>query len=129
MPGNPTITLVVVNSASSPGAGYTETTASNGGTYWYLYTGGDNNGGNVTCSRSQGPVTIVVQLRSASNFSISNVGFTGDVNNQLSTSGNSATNITIHNRNNATQTADYKVTVSDSSAGCTVPCDPTIINR
>lgn len=128
MPGNPTITLVVVNSASSPGAGYTETTASNGGTYWYLYTGGDNNGGNVTFT-SRGPVTIVVQLQSASNFSINTVGFTGDVNNQLSTSGNSATNITIHNKNNAVQTAEYKVTVSDSTAGCTVPCDPTIINR
>jgi hypothetical protein len=27
------------------------------------------------------------------------------------------------------QTANYKVTVADSTASCTIPCDPQIINK
>lgn len=129
MPGNPTISLFVKVGPSNGSDGYTNTIASNGATYSYMYTGGDNNGGNVTCNRAQGPVTIVVQLQGDRRFSIDAITFVNDSNNQLTVSSSSPVTSVIHNKNTATQTADYKVTVNDSSAQCTVPCDPQIINK
>ena len=130
MPGNPTITLDVRNFAASPGDGYTNTTSSINTTYSYKYSGGDSNGGNVTFT-SRGRVTIVVQLQSDPRYTINTVGFTGDTNNQLSLVSNphAQTTATIQNLNSVVQTANYKVTVSDSTANCTFPCDPQIINK
>ena len=130
MPGNPTIDLDVRNFPSNGNDGYTNTTASNGATYSYRYTGGDNNGGNVTFT-TRGRVTIVLQLQSDPRYTINSVGFTGDTNNQLSLESNphAQTHATIQNLNSVVQTANYKVTVTDSTANCTAPCDPQIINK
>jgi len=128
MPGNPTITLDVRNWGSNGSDGYTSTTASNGATYSYRYSGGTGNGGDVTFT-TRGRVTIVVQLQSDSRYTIENVGFTGDSNNQLSWINHAPTTATIQNLNTIVQTANYKVTVNDSVAHCTIPCDPMIINK
>jgi hypothetical protein len=130
MPGNPTIDLDVRNFPSNGSDGYTNTTASNNAIYSYKYSGGTGNGGDVTFT-SRGRVTIVVQLQSDPRYTINSITFSNDVNNQLSLVSNphAQTTATIQNLNNLVQTADYKVSVSDSSAGCTFPCDPQIINR
>lgn len=54
----------------------------------------------------------------------------GDTNRQLSLQpGNAPTAAVIKDINTVEQEASYKVTVADSAAGCTVPCDPKIINK
>jgi len=128
MPGNPTIDLYVQDHGSNGSDGYTDTTASNGNTYSYRYTGGSGNGGDLTFTQ-RGAVTIVLQLKGDRRYTISNVSFPSDPNNQLSWVSNSPTTGVIHNKNDAVQVAEYKVTVSDSAANCTVPCDPQIINK
>ncbi|MEO8742867.1 MAG: hypothetical protein ABI365_06710 [Lysobacteraceae bacterium] len=130
MPGNPTIDLDVRNFPSNGSDGYTDTTASNNTVYSYRYSGGGgHSGGDVTCTVGQGRVTIVVHVQSDPRYSISTVGFTNDPNQQLSLQSHAPTTATIQNLNTVVQTAHYKVTVSDSTANCTVPCDPAIINK
>jgi len=130
MPSNALIYLDVRNWASNGSDGYTSTTASNGVVYSYNYTGGDNNGGHVTFG-SRGHATIEVRVNADPRYLIQAVGFTNDANAQLSLASDprGLTTVTMHNQNSAVQTANYKVTLTDSSANCTIPCDPQIINK
>ncbi len=124
------ITLDVRNFASSGSDGYTNTTASNGKTYSYKYSGGTGKGGDATFTRSDGhKVTVVLHLQSDSRYSIDSVAFPVDPNNQLSRKNAAPTTATIQDENTVVQTATYKVTVKDSTANATLPCDPQIINK
>lgn len=128
-PASPNIRLDVRNSPSNGSDGYTDTTASNGATYSYKYSGGEGNGGDVTF-KSRGKVTINVHLTNGSGYSIDDVSFSGDSNDQLSWRNPNAGKVAvIQDENSAVQTADYKITVKDEGADVTVPCDPKIINR
>jgi hypothetical protein len=125
------ITLDVRNFPSNGSDGYTNTTASNGATYSYKYSGGSGHGGDVTFQVGHGHQTFVVQIRSDPRYTYSSITFTNDTYSQLSLQNNphAQTSATIQNQNTQAQTADYKCTVSDSNANCTIPCDPQIINR
>lgn len=128
-PVSPRITLEVRNVPSTGTDGYTDTTASNGATYSYKYSGGDNDTGDVTF-RERGRVTINVHL-SGNKYTIDDVGFAGDTHEQLSwvSDPDAGKVAVIQNENSAVQTANYKITVMDESVGATIPCDPKIINR
>lgn len=129
MPGNASVSLDVRNFASNGSDGYTDTTASNNATYSYRYTGGSDNGGDVNF-HGRGRVTLTVQLQSDPRYQISSVGFTGDTNNQLTwLAQNAPTTAVIQDLNTVVQNANYKITVSDTTANCTVPCDPQINNK
>ena len=130
MPNNATINLDVRNSSSGGADGYIDTTASNGAVYSYKYSGGSGNGGNAEFP-GRGRVTVVVQLRSDARYTIANVSFAADPNNQLSwvSNPNAPTTATIQNLNSVVQAAYYNVTVRDSTANCTIACDPMIINK
>lgn len=129
MPSNANVTLDVRNFASNGSDGYTDTTASNNAIYSYRYTGGNDNGGNVDFT-GRGRVTLTVQLQSDPRYQIGNVGFTGDTNNQLTwLAQNAPKTAVIQDVNTAVQNANYKITVNDTTANCTVPCDPQINNK
>lgn len=127
-PPGPSIRLDVRYGSSGGSEGYTDTTASNGATYSYKYSGGGGKGGDVVFDH-RGRVTISVHL-SGNTYSIEDVGFTGDIHKQLSRlpSPAAARVAVIQNRNDMVQTANYKITVVDED-GVKVPCDPKIINR
>ena len=128
-PSSRSIALDVRDAPSSGADGYTDTTASNGKVYSYKYSGGDKGGGDVTFT-GRGAGTVVVHLR-GSRYAIDSVDFPDDPNDQLSddASASSPTSAVIKDKNDTVQTATYKVTVKDSSADATVPCDPKIINN
>lgn len=128
-PASPNITLEVQNHASNGSDGFTNTTASNGATYSYRYSGGEGNGGDVIF-RSRGRVTVNVGLADAGAYSIDDVSFMGDVNQQLSwVNSGQASRAVIQDRNDRVQTAQYKITVVDEDNGASIPCDPMIANR
>lgn len=124
------ITLDVRNASSGGRDGYVDVTASNGKTYSYRYSGGDNDTGDVTIRGRGSAATVVVHLRSDARYSIDEVRFPEDPNSQLS-NGNSpnATTAVIQDKNTEAQKATYKVTVKDATADATVPCDPRIVNE
>ncbi len=129
---NPIINLGVQAAPSNGSDGYTDVHAC-GTTYSYLYTGGTGKGGDVIFTK-RGKVTVVLKLNNASpsdrRYTFGDVTFEGDKNEQLSWSGSAPTNGVIHDKNDAVQTASYKVIVDDATiAGCAIPCDPKIINR
>lgn len=129
-PASPNITLEIHNHASSGSDGYTNTTASNGATYSYRYSGGESNGGDVIF-RTRGRVNVNVRLAKGSSYTIGNVTFEDDAHDQLRwLSGQHATSTAvIQDKNDAVQTARYKITVHDEGTGASIPCDPIIANR
>lgn len=129
MPNPNGVSLDVSDVATS---GYTPTTASNGSTYYYKFTGGNTsaNNGDIEVdvkSNGSGQAAIIVRLNSDSRYTISNITF-NPTSNQLSSNG-SGTTRTIIDTAVATGTFKYTVIVNDSDANCTIPCDPQIINR
>jgi hypothetical protein len=130
MPSSPRITLEVRNGPSNGSDGYTDTIASNGATYSYRYSGGEGKGGDVIFT-TRGRVTVNVHLAGNASYTIDEVGFTGDTNEQLSwvSNPNASRVAVIQNENSVVQTANYKITVMDGADGTTIPCDPKIINR
>lgn len=129
---NPNGVSLDVRNFPANGDGWTDTTASNGATYSYKYTGGDanTNNGRVTCTVGNGNAAITLTLIAANQYEIQSITFTGDPGNQLSTQGNATRTRVINDANTATMTANYKVNVIDTGNGnATVPCDPPIINK
>lgn len=129
-PASPSIRLEVQNHASSGSDGFTNTTASDGATFSYRYSGGEGNGGDVIF-RTRGKVTVNVHLADGTNYAIDDVSFTGDIHRQLSWVSNARASSTavIQDRNDRKQEARYKVTVRTSSGSVTIPCDPIMANR
>lgn len=125
----PNITLDVHNYPSNGSDGYINTTASNGAIYSYRYTGGENGGGDVVF-HTRGRVTVNVSLSNDSDYSIEDVSFRGDTNDQLSwlTNQGGPTTAVIQDVNDTVQDARYKITVRGDD-DVTVPCDPIMANR
>jgi hypothetical protein len=129
MPSQFSVGLDVRNFGSSGSDGYKNTTATNGATYSYKYSGGSDNEGNVTSALGNGNAAITIQLNSDPRYRINNVAFTDDSQSQLSWRSNAPTTAVITDANNAAEDADYTLTVGDTTANCTFPCDPYIVNR
>ena len=129
MPNTPNINLDIRFGGSSD-PGWHNVVASNGQTYGYYYTGGDDGAGGLEQTVGQGRDTAPLQLVADPRYQISGHNFFNDTNNQLSWSGNGNRAATIVDANNAVETAEYNVIVTDTGNGnCTIVCDPPIINR
>lgn len=127
---NVNVSLDVRNFASNGSDGYTNTTASNNAIYSYMYGGGSDGHGNIDETTASGSATITVALQSDPRYVISGVGFTGDIENQLSwQAGAAPTSVVITDSDSSSGSGYFSITVSDSTAGCTLSCDPDITNR
>lgn len=128
MPNTPNIYLDVRNFASSD-PGWHSVNASNGQTYSYCYTGGDDGQGGLVQTVGQGRDTAPVQLTADQRYQISQCNFTNDPQNQLSWNGSGRAGAII-DANTQVETAEYSLLVADTGNGnCTIPCDPKIINH
>jgi len=130
MPGNnPTNASLDVRDSSTSGDGWTNVNGSNGAPYSYKYSGGnDGNNGALSFSVGGGHAATTLTLSADNRYSIQSVSFSGDDAQQLSVQGNAPRNRVINDRCNAPINAQYKVTVLDTVANATVPCDPPIRN-
>jgi len=128
-PSNPPlVTLDIRNPQYPPGTGWKTVQASNNTTYSYNYAGGSDGHGNSTV-KGRGVVTVTVNLICDQRYQISTVGFNNDPNNQLSNPSKSARAATILDQNNAIESdAYFSITVTDTTANCTLVCDPMISN-
>lgn len=126
---NTNVNLDVRNFPSNGTDGYTNTTASNHAIYSYLYEGGSDGHGNIEEIADAISGTITVGIQSDPRYRISNVVFSGDVENQLSWQpGESPTSVVITDSDTETGEGSFCVSVSDTTANCTFPCDPVIKN-
>lgn len=127
---NTNVSLDVRNFPSNGSDGYTNTTASNNAIYSYLYGGGCDGHGNIEEIADGISGTITVGIQSDPRYRISNVVFSGDVENQLSWQpGDSPISAVITDSDTETGSGNFCVSVSDTTANCTLPCDPTITNK
>ena len=123
----PNVSLDVRNFASS-GDGYTNVQASNGQTYSYKYSGGSDGNGNVNVTVGHGQASIEVHVGTDPRYSITNISF-NPTNTQFSWhAGGSAAVAVIVDTAVAVASVKWTATVTDSTANCTVPCDPMIQN-
>ena len=127
---NPTNVTLDVRNFASNGGGWTNVAASNGATYSYLYTGGNQPGNNgaVSYGVGGGNAAITLTLAADPRYQIQGITFVNDPQNQLSTHGNANTTRVINDNCSGELNAQYKVTVLDKTANATVPCDPPITN-
>ena len=129
MPNTPNINLDIRFGGSSD-PGWHNVVASNGQTYGYYYTGGDDGAGGLEQTVGQGRDTAPLQLVADQRYQISGHNFFNDTNNQLTWAGNGNRAGNIIDANSAVETAEYNVIVTDTGNGnCTIVCDPPIINR
>src|SRR6478752_3886383 len=75
MPGPVNVSLDVRNTGTGPAPGYTQVTASNGAAYYYKYTGGSDENGNVTVKVGSGQAAITVTVGSDPRYTITNITF------------------------------------------------------
>jgi hypothetical protein len=127
-PTSTQIYLDIHNYPSTGSDGYTNSIASNNMVYSYRYSGVGGDGGDVVYNYP-GSSWILVNMGNDPRYRIAFVGFTNDVHNQLSLASNTGTSAAIRDRNSLPQSANYKVTVIDTSTNAGVPCDPHIINK
>lgn len=129
MPGPVNVSLDVRN-FSSNGDGYTNVNGSNGQPYSYKFTGGNkpSNNGDVTVATGRGQAAINVQVGTDRRYSITNITFNPQDTQFSWHAGNNAAVAVIVDTAVANATVKYTVTVTDSTANCTVPCDPMIQN-
>jgi len=131
MAKNETVTLKIKPGATS-GGGWQNTVASNGQTYSFKYTGGENDNGGLKTKVGDGAASIALSVDTDNRYAINNVTFTADAYNQLTwrpTAGSNASGA-ILDANTEAENADYAVLVIDAQAnGATIPCDPMIQNE
>jgi len=129
---NPTsVTLDVRNSAGN-GDGWTNVVASNGQTYSYKYTGGNRaNDGSIvyTVGNGHAATTLFFAATTDTRYQFDAITFVNDDANQLTAQGNAPRTRVINDRCDAVIDAEYKVTVRDTTANATIPCDPMIQNK
>ncbi len=127
---NVNVGLDIRNFPCQPNDGYTNTTTSNETVYSYKYSGGTDEHGGVEESRGAGSGTITVQIGTDPRYTVSDVTLTGDIEAQLSwTHGTSNTIAVITDTDTSSGSGYYSVICSDSTAHCTFPCDPPIVNN
>jgi hypothetical protein len=123
------VTLDIRNSAATQGDGYTNTTASNGAVYCYKYGGGTDGEGDIEVITGTGTLTVTVQMVADSRYVISDVTFNNDVGDLSWAFGATAYIAVITDTDLDNENAYYSVIVRDTTAGCTMPCDPDITNK
>jgi len=122
--------LDVRNFPSSGSDGYTNTSASNNAMYSYKYSGGTDGNGNVSDIVEAGELDITVTVGTDPRYTITGVVISGDIESQLTwVSGTAPTNVVIKDSDSQTGSGYYSITVTDSTADCTLPCDPEITNK
>lgn len=127
MPSTPQINLDVRNFSSSD-PGWANVQGSNGQPYSYSFSGGDDGLGGLVQTVGKGRDTAPLQLTADPRYQISGCTFSNDTQGQLSWSGSSPRAGSIIDANDRVETAKYTVTVTDTTANCTVPCDPSVRN-
>lgn len=128
MPSTPQITLDVRNFPTNA-PGWTNVQASNNQTYSYSYTGGDDGAGGLVMTVGQGRDTAPVRIVADGRYDITNCTFTGDGADQLTWNGNSTKAGSIVDANTAVENAKYSIIVTDTTANCTIVCDPPVKNQ
>jgi hypothetical protein len=129
MPATPNITLDLRNFASND-PGWVTVMSSSNQQYSYKYAGGDDNVGGLEQTVGQGRDTAPIRLVSDQRYEINTVNFVRDTNQQLSWQGDGKRAGSIVDANVAVESAKYTVVIVDTgNNGCTVYCDPNIINR
>lgn len=127
---NVNVSLDVRNFAATPGNGYTNTTASNNAIYSYCYTGGTDGNGGVEEITGAGSGTITVTVGGDPRYQVNDVAFGPDPGNQLTWAwGASRTTAIITDTDTQSEDSSYRINVADTTANCTVPCDPPISNK
>lgn len=129
MPGPNNVSLDVRNSSSGGADGYVDVVASNGATYSYKYTGGSDNHGNVDVTVGGGQAAINVTVGGDPRYSITNITFNPTDSQFTWRAGGNARVAVIIDTATAVASVKYTVIVTDSTAHCTVPCDPMIQNK
>jgi hypothetical protein len=122
------VSLDVRNFAATQGDGYTNTTASDGATYSYKYSGGTDGNGGVEVITGTGTLTITVHVAADPRYVISDVTFNNDVGDLSWAFGENAYYAVITDTDLDNENAYYSVLIRDGTAGCTMPCDPPIKN-
>lgn len=129
MPGPVNVSLDVRNFSSGGADGYTDVLASNGATYSYKYTGGSDNHGNVQVTVGGGQAAINVMVGGDPRYSITNITFNPTDSQFTWHAGGNARVAVIIDTAATVASVKYTVIVTDSTANCTVPCDPMIQNK
>jgi len=129
-PGSdPQVTLKIQQS-SMPG--YLTTYGSNGQMYFYQFSGGNKQHGNLEFKVGNGGANIHIMLNASSNFAIKDVPLVGNSNNQLTPSVENATKAKIRNENTDVLDAYYALKIvdnTDPAKPADIICDPGIINN
>lgn len=128
----PQINLDIRNWAESA-PGWTQVSASNGQTYSYCYSGGDDGLGGLVQNVGQGRDVAPLRITADRRYQLDDANpcvFTDDVHNQLSWTGNGRYAGSIIDVNSMVENAKYTVNVTDTSNGnCTIACDPRVVNQ
>jgi hypothetical protein len=132
MPNTPQISLDIrLGGSSDPG--WKNVKVTNGSTYGYLYTGGDDGAGGLVQTvnpSGNGRDTAPLQLVADNRYQIAGINFLDDPLNQLSWNGSSGRAGSIVDQNTQVENAEYTVIVSDTQAGnVLIVCDPPIRNQ
>lgn len=128
MPSPVNVSLDVRNSAAGPAPNYTRVTASNGSIYYYNYTGGSDGHGNVTVKVGAGEAAINVTVGGDARYTITNITFAPTTTGFTWHAGGHAAVAVIVDPANVVEDVKYTTIVTDSTANCTIPCDPVIHN-
>jgi hypothetical protein len=130
------VTLDVRN-FSTNGDGWTNVNAANGQPYSYKYVGGNqsDNNGKVVFGVGGGNAAVTLGFASTTDSRYqfgSNpnpISFQNDPNGQLSAQGAAPRTRVINDSCAGNLDATYKVSVTDTTANTTIPCDPIIQNK
>jgi hypothetical protein len=128
MPSPVNVSLDVRNAATGPAPGYTQVAASNGTAYYYKYSGGSDGNGNVNVKVGAGQAAINVTVGSDPRYSITNVTFSPASTHFTWHAGGHAAVAVIQDTATVVESVKYTCVVTDSTANCTIPCDPVIHN-
>lgn len=125
-----TVSLDVRNYSSPPGSGWTSVQASNGQTYSYRYTGGTDGQGDADFPVGSGLQQVQINLICDARYQIRSVTLTGTITRDFSVTGSSdPRSRTINDTDTDQGSVQYCVLVLDTTANCTIPCDPQIRNQ
>ncbi|MDB6164256.1 MAG: hypothetical protein JWL98_1688 [Xanthomonadaceae bacterium] len=129
---NPTSVMLDVRNSSTNGDGWSNVSGANGAPYSYKYVGGNQpaNNGSVTYGIGGGNAAVTVGFVSTADprYQFSTITFQNDPTGQLSTHGNAPRTRVVNDSCSGVLDGSYKVTVTDTTANTTIPCDPGIKN-
>ena len=132
-PNKPTSATLDIRDSANNGDGWTEVTASNGATYSYQYTGGNQHANNGSILNALGgghaATTLGFAKTADARYEFDHITFTGDKAEQLRTESNASKTRVIHDTCTAEIDAQYHVLVRDTEADAILLCDPMIKNK